>query len=270
MHRPHRVSLLLALSAIALAAACSGGAQTVAKAGASSVPDVDEDGIPDDVDECVTEKEDGKAPKPQDGCKADPNDQDGDGLGASDKCPSQPETVNGYLDEDGCPDELPKETKEVVTIVKDELKCCAKILFATGQAAIEPASTPVLEHLAKTFKDTPSLELVEVSGHADSRGNPEQNLALTRQRAEAVALALERLGVDRKRLRAVGYGSYCPAAQGDTPEAREINRRVDFKIVRQGGAETGAELGCAAARAKGIGAPQASPPKGTASPGGAI
>jgi OmpA-OmpF porin, OOP family len=270
MQRQNRVAILFALAAVALAAACSGGAQAVAKTEPAGVPDVDADGIPDDVDECVTEKEDGKLPKPKDGCKANPSDPDGDGLVASDKCPAQPETVNGYEDQDGCPDELPTETSVVVTVTKDELKCCAKVLFATGKTTIEAASTPLLEHLTKTFKDNPSIELVEVSGHADSQGNPQQNLTLTRQRAEAVVEALGKLGVDRKRLRAVGYGSYCPAVQGDTPETREINRRVEFKIVRKDGAETGAELGCAAAKAKGIGAPQASPPKGAAPTGGSI
>jgi outer membrane protein OmpA-like peptidoglycan-associated protein len=34
-------------------------------------------------------------------------DGDGDGLvGEADRCPAQPETTNGYADEDGCPDEL--------------------------------------------------------------------------------------------------------------------------------------------------------------------
>lgn len=36
-------------------------------------------------------------------------DPDGDGLkGASDRCPEQPETPNGFEDGDGCPDELPR------------------------------------------------------------------------------------------------------------------------------------------------------------------
>lgn len=34
-----------------------------------------------------------------------PNDYDGDGVSDStDKCPTRPETENGFQDEDGCPD----------------------------------------------------------------------------------------------------------------------------------------------------------------------
>lgn len=268
MHRTVRIHLMFAVSLLALAAGCGGGAKVGAKPPVAGVPDVDQDGIPDDVDECVTEKEDGKPPKAKDGCKTDPNDLDGDGLVASDKCPNQPETVNGYQDEDGCPDELPKETQAVVTITKDELKCCAKILFATGQATIEEASGPLVDHVAKTLKDNPTIDLLEVSGHADRVGTPERNLLLTRQRADAVVDALTKHGVDKKRLQAAGYGSYCPMVEGDTAEARERNRRVEFKIIRKDGTDTGVELGCAASKAKGIGAGKAAAPKSVAPAGG--
>jgi hypothetical protein len=34
-----------------------------------------------------------------------PGDYDGDGIGdATDRCPTRPETTNGFQDEDGCPD----------------------------------------------------------------------------------------------------------------------------------------------------------------------
>jgi OmpA-OmpF porin, OOP family len=254
MHRTPWIRLMLAVSLVAPAAGCSRGAQVATSPKVAAVPDVDEDAIPDDVDECVTEKEDGKSPNPKDGCKADPNDQDNDGLGISDKCPAQPETVNGYQDEDGCPDDLPKETHVVVTITQDELKCCAKVLFATGKASIQEASAPLVDHVAKTLKDNPTIELLEVSGHADRLGREDQNLTLTRQRADAVVEALARHGIERKRLRGAGYGSYCPLVEGDTPDARERNRRVEFKIIRRDGTDTGVELGCAASKAKGVGA----------------
>ena len=256
-----RTSLAIVAIAFGLgAAACAGAPKTEARAQPTGVPDVDEDGIPDDVDECVTEKEDHKPPKADDGCKADPNDLDGDGVGKADKCPNEAETQNGYQDDDGCPDTLPVETKDVVTVTKEELKCCAKILFPTGKSTIDAASQPVLEHIAKTLKEHPGIEVLEVAGHADSVGNADRNLDLTRKRAEAVVTALAALGIDKGRLRAMGYGSYCPVAEGDSPEAREINRRVELKILRQDGADTGATGGCDAAKAKGIGARQAKPP----------
>jgi hypothetical protein len=64
--------------------------------------DADRDEVPDDRDRCPQQPG-----QPPDGCP-DP-DPDGDGsVGDADRCPNQPETINGYQDEDGCPDQLPE------------------------------------------------------------------------------------------------------------------------------------------------------------------
>ncbi len=64
-------------------------------------PDPDGDGVLNPDDQCPTEA--GPAPT---GCP--PKDSDGDGITDDiDKCPQEPETVNEYEDEDGCPDEIP-------------------------------------------------------------------------------------------------------------------------------------------------------------------
>jgi outer membrane protein OmpA-like peptidoglycan-associated protein len=54
------------------------------------------------ADECPTEPGNGNP----NGCPT--KDKDGDGIvDAKDKCPDQPETVNNFEDEDGCPDTVP-------------------------------------------------------------------------------------------------------------------------------------------------------------------
>jgi outer membrane protein OmpA-like peptidoglycan-associated protein len=66
-------------------------------------PDADGDGIPDAVDECPNEAEDLDGFEDEDGC---PDlDNDGDGIpDADDQCPNDPEDLDGFEDEDGCPD----------------------------------------------------------------------------------------------------------------------------------------------------------------------
>lgn len=239
-----------AVFVFALAVAALGGCSPApeAKTATAKAADVDVDGILDDVDECVTEKEDGLAPLPKDGCKTDPDDPDGDGIAQKDKCPREPENVNGYLDGDGCADTLP----EVVVVSKLELRCDAKILFASGKAVIEKASDPLVTNIATALQSNPEIELVEIAGHADATGDDTLNLELTRKRALAVVEALSQKGVARSRLRGAGYGAYCPVDSGDDDEAKERNRRVEFKILVQQGAETGVALGCEKAAAKGI------------------
>ena len=53
-------------------------------------------------------------------------------------------------------------------------------------------------------------------------------------------------GVDPARIRVAGYGDRCP--ESDDEGERYKDRRVDLKVVRSGGKDTGVEIGCEAAR----------------------
>ncbi len=221
--------------------------------------DADGDGVLDDgTDKCVGEKEDNLPPDPKDGCKS--ADADGDGIvGEADKCPTEPETKNEFQDDDGCPDTLPK-----VRLTATEVKITDKILFAVGKATIEKASDELLDSIAKVVKENPQVEFLEVAGHADKDGPDASNVVLTNNRAKAVLEALAKRGVDKKRMRAAGYGPYCPVDPGDSAEAKEKNRRVEFKVMKLDGKETGVPLGCEGATAKGIkpaGVPATAPTK---------
>jgi OOP family OmpA-OmpF porin len=68
--------------------------------------DNDNDGITGVNDLCPNDEEDIDGFEDEDGCPDFDNDSDGVADG-DDKCPMQPETKNGYQDEDGCPDEKP-------------------------------------------------------------------------------------------------------------------------------------------------------------------
>ncbi len=80
--------------------------------------DRDGDGYLDSEDTCPDEPETWNGFKDEDGCPDDP-DSDGDGLvDSKDQCPSQPEDKDGYLDEDGCPD--PDNDLDGIPDVKDK------------------------------------------------------------------------------------------------------------------------------------------------------
>ncbi len=208
--------------------------------------DDDGDGVVNASDKCPNEKEDGRPPDASDGCLT--RDPDGDGiLGEADKCPDQPETRNNFEDDDGCPDTPPR-----VQVTKTEVKINEKIQFAFGKATIDPASNDLLEDLADVINDNPQIEFIEVAGHADNIGNDKTNQTLTRQRAAAVTQALIKLGVDPHRMSPQGYGFYCPVDPGDSEEAREKNRRVEFKLLRVAGVDTGVATGCEKAEKAGV------------------
>jgi OOP family OmpA-OmpF porin len=101
------------------------------------------------------------------------------------------------------------------------------IYFDTGKAILKPESTPTLEQVARLLKEDPKLKLY-VIGHTDNEGNPEANLKLSADRADAVVRALLGQGVKGPRLKAAGVGPYCPVATNHTEEGKAQNRRVEL------------------------------------------
>jgi OOP family OmpA-OmpF porin len=66
-----------------------------------------------------------------------------------------------------------------------------------------------------------------IEGHTDNVGNNEHNMKLSQQRAKSVVDCLvNNFGIDRSRLTAKGYGSTRPIAYDNTPEGRQLNRRI--------------------------------------------
>ncbi|GLQ56254.1 hypothetical protein GCM10010862_35130 [Devosia nitrariae] len=99
------------------------------------------------------------------------------------------------------------------------------ILFRSGSAALAPTSEPVLAELAGYVAACPDLP-VYIEGHTDADGAATANLALSVARAEAVVTALVGLGIAPNRLYAVGYGESAPVAPNDTPQGKQLNRRI--------------------------------------------
>jgi OOP family OmpA-OmpF porin len=80
-------------------------------------PDSDNDGITDSRDMCALEPEDLDGYLDDDGCPEADNDLDSLNDGA-DKCPNDPEDHDGFEDEDGCPDD--DNDRDRVVDVDDE------------------------------------------------------------------------------------------------------------------------------------------------------
>ena len=103
------------------------------------------------------------------------------------------------------------------------------ILFATGSAALDSASAPVIEAIASALGKHRDWKLTIV-GHTDGIGTAADNLELSRRRAESVRTVLiVRHGIPASRLRAEGRGESQPVADNATAEGRARNRRVDLE-----------------------------------------
>ena len=99
------------------------------------------------------------------------------------------------------------------------------IQFATGQAAITPASDQVLSDVYAVLVANADWRL-RIEGHTDNVGDKAANLKLSNARAAAVAAWLTAKGVDAARLSVAGLGDTQPVADNATEDGRARNRRV--------------------------------------------
>ena len=203
--------------------------------------DFDKDGVPDYLDKC---------PNTQPGVEVGSNgcllDTDRDGItDFKDKCPNTPV---GYavdslgclpdFDKDGvadvidkCPNTLPGvrvDEKGCPINKKEDLDQLKKgINFKTGSAKLTKSSYGTLDDIAELMLKIPEANL-EVQGHTDNKGSAKKNLKLSQNRADAVVKYLNKKGVAKDRLRAVGYGSEKPIADNSDATGRAQNRRVEL------------------------------------------
>ena len=182
------------------------------------IPDTDGDGILDPDDQCV----DVPGVAEHQGCPIP--DTDGDGiLDPDDQCPEEPETSNGYEDDDGCPDEVPEQVKTFTGVIEG-------IYFDTAKATIKPASRRKLDEVVDVLKNYPKLRL-EISGHTDDRGDDASNLQLSLDRADAVKKYLTDAGIEGSRIQTRGAGEAEPIESNDTKKGRAKNRRIEFELL---------------------------------------
>lgn len=72
-----------------------------------------------------------------------------------------------------------------------------------------------------------------LAGHTDSTGAPTHNEVLSLERAEAARRYLvDDRGIDASRLETMGFGSRKPRVEGDSLEARRMNRRVVIELIQ--------------------------------------
>ncbi|HMJ71277.1 MAG TPA: OmpA family protein [Cyclobacteriaceae bacterium] len=105
------------------------------------------------------------------------------------------------------------------------------IYFDFNKATFKQESFAELTKLETMMKQNGNMKL-EIAGHTDSFGPDGYNKKLSQDRASAVRTFLTSKGIDTGRVTAAGYGDSRPLASNDDETGgREINRRVEFKII---------------------------------------
>ena len=101
--------------------------------------------------------------------------------------------------------------------------------FPSGQDALNASARQALTRVAAAIRRFPD-EKILIEGHTDSVGTHETNMDFSRRRAEAAAAYLVNVEkIPQSQLVLRWYGADRPLVSNQTPEGRELNRRVDIK-----------------------------------------
>ncbi len=105
------------------------------------------------------------------------------------------------------------------------------IFFETDSYALRETSYAELNRLVRFMKDNPGVH-IEISGHTDSTGTFDHNLALSVNRARSVRDFLTRKEIPKERISYNGYADTKPVDTNETPEGRANNRRTEFQVMK--------------------------------------
>ena len=134
--------------------------------------------------------------------------------------------------------------RENIRIVGDRFVFQSEVLFPSGSDVINEAGREEMAKLAAAIIDLqreipPEINWVlRVDGHTDNvplsgSGRYRDNWELSSARAVSVVKYLIGQGVPAVRLVAAGFGEFQPLVEGDTPDARNRNRRIELKLTER-------------------------------------
>ena len=180
--------------------------------------DSDNDGVIDSQDVCLGTR--AGVDVDVRGC-ARTVDTDGDGVDdGSDQCPRAFDRSR-EVDAAGC------YRQEIVVVGKTIEKI---FYFDFDSSAVKDTHKAEAKEIAAFLKDGVNSS-IELGGHADSIGSSDYNIALSLNRAEAIAQLLTQTTGIEAAISVLAFGENMPKVRGEDTAARAKNRRVQA-IVR--------------------------------------
>jgi len=122
----------------------------------------------------------------------------------------------------------PVSTGKVITL--------SGILYDYDSFALRADSKVELDKIVQTMKEYPSL-VIRLGAHTDSRGNDQDNMTLSLNRANAAMNYIVSKGIEPTRIRAAGYGesqlkNNCTNGVDCDDAQHQINRRTEVTILK--------------------------------------
>lgn len=148
----------------------------------------------------------------------------------------KPVTVSDS-DNDGVLDDVDRCKNTMANVLVDEFGCekvirlSLKANFAFDSATVGSKDLEQIKQVADVLVKNKEYSVI-LDGYTDSIGSKNYNLKLSKRRADAVARALEDMGVEAHRITTAGYADANAIASNATKEGRAQNRRVEAKFKK--------------------------------------
>jgi outer membrane protein OmpA-like peptidoglycan-associated protein len=129
-----------------------------------------------------------------------------------------------------------------VCISNEDLEKIKNIFFDFDRSDLRAESRRRLDLLYIILTENPTYT-VEFRAHTDAKGSLEYNEALADRRAASAQSYVLSKGISADRMKTTRYGERAPIAKNelaggiDTPEGRQLNRRVEVVIYNDKGAQ---------------------------------
>ncbi len=104
--------------------------------------------------------------------------------------------------------------------------------FENNSSILTASSEAQIANLAKVLQAYPTAR-IRIGGFTDNVGSAQENMRLSRDRAESAREAIVQHGVDPSRVGAVGFGEAHPLASNATEEGRATNRRISLLVLQK-------------------------------------
>ncbi|MFK7770877.1 MAG: OmpA family protein [Saprospiraceae bacterium] len=124
-------------------------------------------------------------------------------------------------------EEIPKPE----IIFEKEVFTLPNILFENNSDILLPIAYNSLDELIVYLKENQSYNII-IIGHTDHIGKTYTNQILSENRAKSVSNYLISNGIHISRIKTLGKGESTPITSKETLKSQELNRRVEFEILK--------------------------------------
>jgi outer membrane protein OmpA-like peptidoglycan-associated protein len=117
--------------------------------------------------------------------------------------------------------------KDILNALNEQGFLALYLNFDSGKSALKAEDQNTIAQIVDMLQTNPTLK-ISIEGHTDNVGTPEANKTLSEARAKAVYEALLTKGIEKSRLKYLGWGQEKPLADNRTENGKAQNRRVEI------------------------------------------